>query len=508
MTDPQPPYNPQNAQGGQPPAQPPYPQQHPQYPNQQAPQPQYGQPQPPYPVPPGGYPNQPPGVAYPVKTGPSKVLGIVKLVFGGLFLLGMFGAIASEAYDGIGVAIGLGIPFGLGCWLATSGGANVIGKKLGKYGLGTLAAGILFCAVVGPIISEAAHVSAEQSTWDELTAYSPDQQWGYMWEYDYMWEIPEQFQRPEAQGEYMHAQVQDAIRDNNLIELRRLTSVLASDHKGDKNFDKARNAAEGLFKKRYDEVLSKLAKPLAKVDPNDPNRPEFLADDELRIAFKIILEDLARAATPNVYLAFTNSSELKAPAGHEASYEAFKSNPMVKKSFPDGNVPVISPGDAFSSRFDAARRGSFTKVAEDAFRRMFDANLLTLRPLPDGEDRDGKIVLEVNSKIIRGANYFNYYETDASNVNVSKGLLFGISVEWRFTLFDRDGDQLYDKATVSEPGNDLRINTQPSDPNWAVYSILMDSAYYNYSREQVGSFGLIPPAEKTLFSYSNYGVAE
>ena len=34
----------------------------------------------------------------------------------------------------------------------------------------------------------------------------------------------------------------------------------------------------------------------------------------------------------------------------------------------------------------------------------------------------------------------------------------------------------------------------------------MDSAYYNYSREVVGSFGLEPPASKTVFSYSNYGV--
>ena len=43
-------------------------------------------------------------------------------------------------------------------------------------------------------------------------------------------------------------------------------------------------------------------------------------------------------------------------------------------------------------------------------------------------------------------------------------------------------------------------------PEWGVYSILMDSAYYNYSREVVGRFGLKPPVEKAVFSYRDYGI--
>ncbi|MDC1142871.1 hypothetical protein OAU50_07240 [Planctomycetota bacterium] len=507
MNNPQPPYDPQSGlPQGQAPQQP-YPQQGQQpYPNQQG----YGQ-QPPahYPPPPGGYPGQPSQGAYPVRTGPSKILGLVKLVFGGMLVLGMIGGLVAVGYEGIGAGIGMGVPLGLGLWLASSGAANVVGKKLGmKLGVSALACGVILGAAAGPPVSEEFHIASEETAWGELTSIPPENQWEYEWDLDYFYSIPERFQRPAAHGEMFHASVQEAIRNNDLVKLRQLTSELAQDHAGDRHYDKARKAAAGLFKKHYDEVLAKLEKPLSKVDENDPNRPEFLADDELRKAFKVVLEDLAKASTADVYLAFSNSSELTAPEGHEKAYKAFLTEPSVKRGFPEGDVPVIDAGDAFSSRFDAARRGSFTKVADGAFRQLFSANLLTLKPLPDGASREGKIVLEVSSKIIRGKNYFNYYETNAAKQQVSKGLLFGIGVQWGMAMFGRDGKQLYSKSTFSLPGSDLRINNQANDPKWAVYSILMDSAYYNYSRQLIGSFGLTSPPIKKVFSYSNYGVTK
>ena len=42
---------------------------------------------------------------------------------------------------------------------------------------------------------------------------------------------------------------------------------------------------------------------------------------------------------------------------------------------------------------------------------------------------------------------------------------------------------------------------EPSDPNWAMYSIMMDSAYYNYARQITGQFGLAPPPVKQVFTY-------
>ncbi|MEE9311895.1 MAG: hypothetical protein V3V10_05715 [Planctomycetota bacterium] len=492
---------PEQPQGGQPypPQQgvPPQPQQA----YQQGGQPYAPQQQPPYPVPPGGYPGQPQAGVYLPKTGPSKALGVVKMIIGGGLGLIMIGALVAEGYNGSGVSAGIGIVGGLGVWLGVSGLLNLAGKKMGmKAGPASLVATIILFAFAGPPASSAHHASNEEKVWNDLTSRSADQLWGYMWEYDYFYDIPEEFHRVEAKGEHKHAEIQQAIRDNNLVEVRRYISEINTDHAGDKSYDKALKAASAALKAKYDEVLAKLAAPAKTGGLN-----KITADEDLRDAFKIILADLASAGTPNIYLAFSNSSKLAAPEGHEEMFESMKTEPSVKLAFPDGKVPVIDPETAFSEVYDSARQGSFMKSSKDAFSSVFQAHLLDLKALENNENRKGKIVMEVSSEIQRTKGYFNYYNTSPAGVRTSNGLLFGIQVLWSFKLYDREGKLLYEKQKLSSPGQDLSTIPQAGDPKWAVYSILMDSAYYNYSRELIGSFGLTTPLKKTSFAYSQYG---
>ncbi|MCF6228854.1 MAG: hypothetical protein L3J82_09395, partial [Planctomycetes bacterium] len=290
------------------------------------------------------------------------------------------------------------------------------------------------------------------------------------------------------------------IQDNNMVEVRRYISEIKTNHAGYKNYDKALKAASTALKEKYDEVLAKLAAP---AKTNALNKTT--ADEELRDAFKIVLADLASAGTPDIYLAFSNSSKLAAPEVHEEMFETMKAAPSVKLSFPDGNVPVIDPETAFSTVYDSARQSSFMKSSKAAFSSVFKAHLLDLKALESNGDRKGKIVMEVSSEIHRTKGYFNFYNTSPAGVQSSNGLLFGIEVLWSFKLFDREGKLLYEKQKLSSPGQQLSITSQADDPKWAVYSILMDSAYYNYSRELIGSFGLATPLKKSSFSYSRYG---
>ncbi|MCA8946838.1 MAG: hypothetical protein KDB29_11475 [Planctomycetes bacterium] len=473
-------------------------------PNQYGGQPQggYGQPQGQYGGP-GAYPPQyPPGAPYPVKRGPGKGLGVVKLLVGGCFTLGMIGGLSAGGYNGIGVSAVLGLVLGVAVWMTVSGIMNLIGKKLPMVaGAGVVVACAVLGAVAGPPISAASYESQEETAWNELTSLPDEQVYTYMWDIDYFDKIPEPFQREEAQGWRKYAEVREAIRNSNLVAVRDHIADIKQNHAGDENYRKAFNAASGALKGRYDEVLAKLGQPGVQND-----EAEFPVDEELRKAFKTVLADLAEAPTPDVYVAFTNKSDLTPPEGHEEVFNDMLESDSVKRGFPNGDVPVIDPGDAFSAKYDAARRGSFIQVSGEAFRKVFDANLLALKPLGDKETRDGKLVLQVSSEILRTRTYFDYYNTNAAKQRVSKGLLFGIAVVWELKLFDREGKLLYEKETFSTPGSDLYIDSKPTDPKWAVYSILMDSAYYNYSREIIGSFGLVPPAIKQSFAYSNYGV--
>ena len=82
------------------------------------------------------------------------------------------------------------------------------------------------------------------------------------------------------------------------------------------------------------------------------------------------------------------------------------------------------------------------------------------------------------------------------------GLLFGIAVDWELKVYGPEGEELYAQPPVrSEPAGSVSVSTQPGDPDWGMYSVLMHSAYYNYSRQVTGMFGLLPPAERTVFVY-------
>ena len=205
--------------------------------------------------------------------------------------------------------------------------------------------------------------------------------------------------------------------------------------------------------------------------------------------------DLATSNDGNVYVAFQNATQLAEPKG---SAELLKQ--MRAQEGPiDKNKPVIDKGQAFSPAYDQARRDTFMNVTNESFKQVFESEgLLNLVPLVKGDDRDDKIIFEVSSKIIRVNEYFRF-----TNNKIFAGFLFAIEVEWDFKIFGRDGKTLYaPKARRSGPSDNVQVASGPNDPDWAMYSVMMDSCYYNYSREMTGHFGLTPPPVKTQFSYT------
>lgn len=452
-----------------------------------------------YPQPPQGYPQQPmyPQGQYPMRpTGPSKGVGVIKFLFGGAVALGCGIGLLVAGHEGIGAGIALGLFTGAGVRWMLTGGANVVGKKIPL--LPSLAVPLLF-AIIGAAGGSAMSASywgvVEASTFERCAASTNRYDW-----YDYFGNVPDQFQRTEAKALQMKADVQWEIEQKNYAEVRRQLGRIKTEFNNDKSFDVVIAAAAEGMGKAYDEALAKLNQP-GKAD----EEAEFQVDDDLRKAFGIILKDLRTSASSDVHVAFTNASELEAPAGHELALNRMKQGESVKRAYPDGKVKIIAPGEAFSAKYDSARRNTFVNASQQAFRNVFDSQLLTLQPLAEKEERKGKLVLEVSSLIRRTPTYFNFYETRPDGLEYSQGLLFGVNVGWTFKLFDREGKQIYARETLSEPASNISIEDSPNAPEWSVYSILMDSAYYNYSREVIGLFGLVPPAQKVSFKYQAYG---
>ena len=63
-------------------------------------------------------------------------------------------------------------------------------------------------------------------------------------------------------------------------------------------------------------------------------------------------------------------------------------------------------------------------------------------------------------------------------------------------------DRLYAQPPLAtDPASNVGVSRSADSPQWALYSIVMDSAYFNYGRRLTGMFGLTPPPERTSFSF-------
>jgi len=465
-------------------------------------------PQPGYPQPPGQYPAYPPqfpaGAPYPVRTGPSKGVGLLKVLLGLCLSLSFAGALVAIGHEGLVAGAILGVLMGLGLRWIVTGGANLAGKNIPVLpSLAFIVVGGVLGAVGGPASSAAYWQSYEKSKWDEMVSYNTGYVSLWQWDAEYFDMIPPKFQRDEAPGMRKFVEVKSSIQNSNLVEVRAHVYDIQVNHKDEPHYAAALDLAAGELKRKYDEVLAKLAKP----GGDTAGAGEFPVDEDLRKAFTEVLTDLARAPTADVHVVFKNSSDFAPPDGDEYGLRAEAEYVKKTLKLPVTDPPYVIPqGAAFSPAYDKARRASFMSVSSEAFRQVFDANLLSLTALEDGVSREGKFVLEVSAHTWREPSYYHYTSPQLDGSKVLKGFAFSIQVNWELKLFGRTGKLMYETTLTSGPVDNLTMQPKPSDPEWAIYSILMDSAYYNYTRIFVGSFGIAPPEPKREFAYNNYGV--
>ena len=385
--------------------------------------------------------------------------------------------------------------------LTLTGVFNAAGKPSPKaVVLGVPLAATLIGVGAGPFASTAYCEADEATRYAELTA-AMDQGGLFLssrWTTEYELQVDEKFRRKEWRAQWMLARTRENIEYKDAAALRQILVEIAES--GDPElYAEAEASASKAFGQYYDEAKTRMYAPLA-----EGASREFPVDENLREAFGIVLEKLTHAPEAKVYVAFTNGVNLDPPEGTDELHALYRDDPKAKSAFPKG-APVIEAKESFSPAYDSRRRRTFMTAMSESFGQVFDSNLLTLVPLAEGESREGKIVIEVSSQIVRLPTFFFWERelAEAPGTTRVAGLLFGIAVDWKFEVYGTDGTKLYAQPLVrTEPAGNVSVSTQPGDPDWGMYSVLMDSAYYNYSRQVTGMFGLIPPPERTVFAYS------
>jgi hypothetical protein len=429
---------------------------------------------------------------------PSVAGAVLKLVFGGFFFLACLIATRDTSFSGAMAGVIGGIFTGLFGWMAAAGLWGIVKRtpiplpiKLGfPLGLGLLG------GLIGPPISRAHWESEEADRFDALvTATREDAATASdRWAVEYMAEIDPAFHRPEARGYQLWADAALAADTRNIPGLREVLRAVeaASDP------SEAHQSAESVASEALDAIYTDVQAGLTGAAGGGG---EFEVDEGLREAFATVLHAMAHEADPVLYVSFSNDVDLAAPNAEldKLLFDEEANHPEMKKAFPDG-PPVIAQGDAFSGRFDTKRRDTFIEVLRGSFGTVFEPELLAIEPL-DGP-RQGKFVLEVHSKVVRQPGYYTL-TTDLPGGGVKyEGLLMALAVHWDVRVLDDSGKELYAQPPLlTDPAENVGVSRSTDSPTWALYSVVMDSAYYNYGRRLTGMFGLTPPPEKTNFTF-------
>lgn len=417
--------------------------------------------------------------------------GCFFVAIGGIMAFCLFFAwlFASTSY---GAAIAISLFFAGSIWLLVFGIAKSREKKLPPAVHAGILVGItLVFSALGPTVSRSMQVSEEKRLYAELskdTAKASD------WVDRYQAQVPEEFRRKGWRLEWMKARVREAKRDKKAADLRTVTNECDAAEDSD-DLEPAREDAAAALKELYHNGKKKMFAPAQ-------GGTEFPVDPALREAFGLVLDELSKSKDPNLYVLFKNSADLTDPPGIDKALTEWRADPEVKGAYPKGNAPVIEKGAAFDAKYDVRRRTTFISAMSESFALVFDGDLLKLVPLEPSEKREKKIVLEVSSRMYRVPDFFSYERTDSGGKKRIAGLLFAVNVEWDFELFSGSGKSLFKAPKKTSRPTDARFTTNPGDPDWAPYSVMMDSAYFNYSREVTGSFGLTPPAPKDVFAYT------
>jgi hypothetical protein len=430
------------------------------------------------------------------QNGGCKLMGGLGLVF----CLGLALLAGSWKAELVG-ALAMSVPAALGAVLVAWGAMNMAGKEppaaiLAVVGVLSLAV----CVGAGPPVSRAMHVQSQlekaRETADAqgLRAHInllTQEQNAYTVDHSEAIELSKTLL-----VEACKVLAQGASRSKDAVSLRALMVEMAKD---EKRFEVDHGENRTLVQEGMAVIYEAALEGLGKEQGDGP--AEFPVDEALREAFRAILTDLSHQDNATVFVDFSNRTSLDQPADSriilQQMYDSLDA--ATRRAHPkDGSV--IPKGDAFEAKYDNTRRDVFLSAMRGAFQRVFSGELLTLENLGQ-KKREGKLVFEVSSHVLRTPEFYFYTEGPQETF---KGFLFEINVEWSFKIFDREGKLLYETSTRSTPAESISVDTGPKDPKWAPYSIMMDSAYYNYSREVIGRFGLQPPPERVQFSFTGH----
>jgi hypothetical protein len=152
--------------------------------------------------------------------------------------------------------------------------------------------------------------------------------------------------------------------------------------------------------------------------------------------------------------------------------------------------------------FDPAQTARRESVILDRLRAVLQKavkdDVMVLRPVPPGQ----KPALEVGYHVFAPGRLYLYTTTGAPGGDQIKGLLRGYEISWTITFLPPGAEEPFPCKLGSQPATNLNYDSQPGDPDWAPYAIILYSAFHDMSSRLIRGFALEPGQAPNAFSFA------
>lgn len=260
-----------------------------------------------------------------------------------------------------------------------------------------------------------------------------------------------------------------------------------------------RDEAQVLINGFYDEAVARI-RDLSKGATAD------------RPLFKGLLEALKTAERPVVTVGFKSGFDAvpakpDAKANESANHKVyFQTEPEVKAladKSPDKSA-ILAPGGAFEADQVSRREAVILARLKDSVERMLGADILTFEPVQGGAEP----MLLVSYHTYPNGDLLLWTQTSggpnpALQKRTVRGLVRKYLFDWTITIRPPGKTEPTVFKLTSSPAESLHYRSQPQDPGWAPYAVVMYSAFYDFSGRMISEFGLKPPPAPNSFSFND-----
>jgi hypothetical protein len=274
------------------------------------------------------------------------------------------------------------------------------------------------------------------------------------------------------------------------------------DYLADLRNSRHRNDAQKLIDGFYDEAIARV---------KSLGEGQETVDPQLSGGLLALLESLKTSSRPVATIGFASQQEL-APEdeshqlAESQAYAAYlEQNPGLSDIAGASldNTAILPLGEAFRDEQVRRREAFILDRLRETISKVIDADIIAFEPAAEGQTP--MVRIEYRSYSVGSLYLYTQTTTDylGSETTTPRGLLRGYLVDWKLTIQPKTDGETFVYELASKPGESLYYRPDSSDPDWAVYAVLMYSAFHDFSGKLISGMGLEAPSPPVSFSFAD-----